>query len=133
MSRYLLDTNACVEYLRNSSPNIVQRIQSTPPSSLFLCSIVIAELHYGAYKSASPVANLHLLRSFVSQFIRLPVDEQTAALSGQLRAALESRGTPIGPYDLLIAATALQHGLTVVTNNLSEFSRVPNLTMESWQ
>jgi tRNA(fMet)-specific endonuclease VapC len=133
MTVYLLDTNVCVEFLRQRSASVVQRITASKPSDLRLCSVVVAELYYGAHKSTNPSANIALLGRFMSQFVSLPIDEQVGVTAGQLRADLERAGTPIGPNDLLIAAVGFVHGFTVVTNNLSEFTRVPNLVVESWQ
>ena len=133
MTTYLLDTNVCVEFLRQRNPIVVQRITAAKPSNLRLCSVVVAELYYGAHKSANPSANVALLERFLSQFASLPIDDLVGIRAGQLRADLDRVGTPIGPNDLLIAAVGLVHGLTVVTHNLSEFSRVPNLAVETWQ
>ena len=112
---------------------MVQRITAAKPSDLRLCSVVVAELYYGAHKSANPSANVALLERFLSQFASLPIDDLVGIRAGQLRADLDRVGTPIGPNDLLIAAVGLVHGLTVVTHNRSEFSRVPNLAVETWQ
>jgi tRNA(fMet)-specific endonuclease VapC len=96
---------------------------------------VQAELYHGAYKSSVPyrAANLALLARFFPQFDTLVFDEAAADVCGRVRAQLESLGTPIGPYDLQIAAIALVHQLTVVTHNVAEFNRVPGLTVEDWE
>lgn len=132
MTTYLLDTNVCVEFLRQRNANVVRRITASKPGELRVCSIVLAELYYGAHKSDKPAANVELLGRFLSQFVSLPVDDHVGIVAGQLRADLDRAGTPIGPNDLLIAAVGLVHGLTVVTHNLGEFTRVPNLVVESW-
>lgn len=133
MSGYLLDTNVCIEYLRNRNANAVRRIRAEPTQNIRLCSIVIGELFYGAYYSPDPPRNLALLRRFVSMFASLPFDDAIAEIYGRERAQLRQAGTQIGPHDLQIAAIAVVHQLTVVTHNVSEFSRVPGLLIEDWQ
>jgi tRNA(fMet)-specific endonuclease VapC len=132
---YLLDTNTCIHYLRQRNPHVIRRMQARQRREIRLCSVVQAELYYGAYKSPAAYrpANLALLASFFSQFTNLPFDDAAADVFGRIRAHLESLGTPIGPYDLQIASIALVHKLTVVTHNVAEFGRVPGLTVEDWE
>jgi tRNA(fMet)-specific endonuclease VapC len=94
--------------------------------------VVLAELVVGAYKSSQPAANLSLIHQLTQQFACLAFDETSADPYAQTRCHLEKIGQPIGPYDLQIAAIALQHSLTVVTHNVSEFSRVPGLKVADW-
>ena len=131
--RYLLDTNACVAYLTARSPNVVTRLHATAPDNVVLCSVVKAELLYGARKSARVQENLERLAAFFVPFPSLPFEDVAAEQYGELRAALEKQGRPIGPNDLIIAAIALAHGLTLVTSNHAEFGRVPGLSVEDWQ
>ena len=131
MTTYLLDTNVCVEFLRQQNANVARRITASKPGDFRLCSIVLAELYYGAHMSENPAANVALLGRFLLQIVSLPIDDQVGVVAGQLRADLDRAGTPIGPNDRLIAAVGLAHGLTVVTHNLGEFSRVPSLIVES--
>lgn len=133
MSIYLLDSNTCVEYLRNRNPLVVQRIQKEPTQNLRLCSVVLGELYCGAFRSPDPARNLALLQKFTSKFTSLPFDDAAAIVYGEQRARLEKLGTKIGPHDMQIASIALIHGLTVVTHNTSEFTRVPGLVVEDWQ
>ena len=133
MTTYLLDTNSCVEYLRNRNPNVIQRMRQTPTASIRLCSVVLAELYFGAFRSADPAKNLSLLQTFLGKFQSLPFDDAASAIYGQERSRLERLGTKIGPHDLQIAAIALVHGLTVVSHNVGEFSRVQGLAIEDWQ
>jgi tRNA(fMet)-specific endonuclease VapC len=133
VSVYLLDTNTCVEYLRSRNAHVIQRIQSQPTQNIRLCSVVLGELFYGAFHSPNPVTNLALLRRFLSRFASLPFDDAAAEAYGDARASLRQLGIQIGPHDLQIAAIALGSGLTVVTHNVSEFSRVQGLTIEDWQ
>ncbi|MBI2929191.1 MAG: type II toxin-antitoxin system VapC family toxin [Verrucomicrobia bacterium] len=130
---YLLDTNACVGYLRGRSVTIRDRMMALPAEEVVLCSVVKAELYYGARKSERPVQNLAVLAVFFERFTSLPFDDPAAEAYGRIRAELEAAGTPIGPNDLLIAAIALSRQVTVVTRNSSEFSRVPGLQCENWE
>ena len=97
-------------------------------------SVALAELFYGAHHGvvAKLAANLALIARLQQQFRSLPFDDRAAADYGELRAYLDANGTPIGPNDLMIAAIARIHGLTLVTNNTKEFSRVPGLKLEDW-
>jgi tRNA(fMet)-specific endonuclease VapC len=94
--------------------------------------VVKAELFHGALKSRNE-KNLTLVKIFSTSFESLPFDDQAAEIYGHIRAALEKQGKLIGPYDLLIAAIALANNVTLVTHNLDEFKRVPNLVLEDWQ
>jgi tRNA(fMet)-specific endonuclease VapC len=132
---YLLDTNVCIQYLRNRDPALIARIQSQPPDEVRLCSVVQAELYYGAYKGppAYQAANLALLARFLPRFQSHPFDDAAAEVFGRVRADVASRGVMLGPYDLQIAAIALVHGLTLVTHNTREFSTVTSLNLDDWQ
>lgn len=130
---YLLDTNVCVSYLRGKNRDRIEpRLSAVTPGGVALCSVVKAELLYGAARSQQPEQNRTHLQRFFSGFPSLSFDDQAAAAYGTLRAALETLGTPIGPNDLMIAAIALVSGLTLVTHNVAEFSRVPGLPIEDW-
>jgi tRNA(fMet)-specific endonuclease VapC len=131
MSRYLLDSNICIAWLKNDKA-IVQRIIAAGENQICLCAPVKAELWYGACKSLRVAENQASLARLFSDFPSLPFDDKAALHSGDIRAYLARCGTPIGPYDLLIAAIALAHGLTVVTHNTREFDRVPGLMLEDW-
>ncbi|MGR3277250.1 type II toxin-antitoxin system VapC family toxin [Acaryochloris marina NIES-2412] len=131
---FLLDTNACIQLLKaNNQSAISQRLAQYSPGDIRLCAPVKSELFYGAYKSVKQQANLVRLQRFYQQFQSIPFEDKAAEVCGQIRAVLASKGTPIGPYDLQIAAIALTHNLTVVTDNVGEFSRVDNLLWENWQ
>jgi tRNA(fMet)-specific endonuclease VapC len=132
VTTYLLDTNACVECLRNRNAGVVARFQSCSPRELRLCFVVVAELCYGAYKSPNPAANLTLVQTFAAPLIRVPFDDLAADVYGRIRADLERRGQAIGPNDTMIAAIAVANGLTIVTHNTTEFSRVSGLLIEDW-
>ena len=115
--KYLLDTNVCVDYLRGRHPALVERIQRTPPGNLRLCSVVVAELRYGADRSGRPKANHSHIDVLIDEIECLDFDLAAAAAYGRLRNRLESAGETIGPNDLLIAAHALSQSLVLVTDN----------------
>jgi len=131
--RTLLDTNACIALLNASSSRLTARVARCSPSDLAISSVTEAELVFGAHRSARPAANLRLLARFFEPLPSLPFDSRAAGHYGRIRAELLSGGTPIGPNDLLIAATALAHDLLVVTRNTREFSRVVGLRVEDWE
>jgi len=131
--RYLLDTNACISYLNNPVSPIRARLSQFQPSAIFICSVVKAELFYGVLNSGNPNKNMDKLNFFLKQIQSLPFDDNAALFFGEVRAQLARIGRPIGPYDLQIAAIALQHKLTLVTHNMAEFSRVPALLCEDWE
>ena len=133
MSPYLLDTNAWIEYLRGRNLKLRQHVASHRPRDVRLCSVVLGELYHGAYKSSKKEQDLALIDDLARAFDSHSFDEAAAEAFGELRAFLESKGMRIGPYDLQIAAIALANRLTLVTHNISEFSRVPGLSFEDWQ
>jgi tRNA(fMet)-specific endonuclease VapC len=104
-----------------------------PRQEVALSSVTKAELYYGAYQSARREANLKVLHQFFQEFATLPFDEKCEEVYGTVRAQLASTGTPIGPNDLLIAATALANDRTLVTHNTREFGRVKGLRVEDWE
>src|SRR2546423_165484 len=111
---YLLDTNAWAAYLNNSSAGVVRRIVAQP-AEVVLCSVVKAELYYGAFHGTRAAANLALLDNLFRRFDSLPFDDAAAEVCGRVRATLARQGTPIGPNDVMIAAIALVHDAVVVT------------------
>jgi len=130
---YLLDTNACITLLNRTNSPLVDRFRATLPSRIRLCSVVKMELLAGARKSNNPAANLQKLRRFFSPIKSLPFEDGCAEQAGSIRAELERLGTPIGPMDTLIAGIALHYEVTLVSQNLQEFSRVPGLTLVNWE
>jgi tRNA(fMet)-specific endonuclease VapC len=132
---FLLDTNAVVALLRNKPARVRERFRAAEGSAdrMAVSSVVLFELWYGAAKSSQAAENAERLRVFLSGDLDLlDFDGRDAQVAGQVRAGLEQSGTPIGAYDLLIAGQALRRGLTVVTANASEFSRVPGLSWQDW-
>ncbi len=130
---YLLDTNACISYLNRADSPVRTQMQSLKPHQIYLCSVVKSELFFGAMKSQQPEKALQKLKFFFANLPSLTFDDTAAAKFGEIRAFLQQRGTPIGPYDLQIAAIALVNNLTLVTHNTREFSRVPDLKLEDWE
>ena len=128
----LLDTNICIAYLHRAEQDVIQKFAQRKPRELVLCSIVKAELLYGARRSKRVSENLQRLEQFFASFESLPFDDKAADFYGANRAVLASGGTPIGINDLFIASIALAHDLTVVTRNTREFARVPGLRLEVW-
>lgn len=132
---YLLDTNAVVAMLRNKPAAVRERFTEAAGngSSIAVSSIVLFELWYGVEKSQQVPENTERLRLFLSGDLELlDFDDEDAQTAGRVRALLEKAGTPIGAYDVLIASQALRRGLTVVTANTSEFSRVSGLNLVDW-
>lgn len=128
----LLDTSICIPLINRDEPAVAKRLLANAPGSIVLCSVVRAELEFGARHSAHVATNLERVTRFCAQFESLPFDDEAAVAYGQLRAQLRREGAPIGANDLLIAAIALAHSLVLVTRNVREFRRVPGLSVEAW-
>jgi len=131
--KYLLDTNVCVTFLNQRKPMLSKRFLATATSDKVICSVVRAELFYGAYKSQHQPGSLLTIESFLSGYPNLDFDQMASRIYGEIRADLERKGTPIGPHDLQIASIAHAYSLTLVTHNTSEFCRVQNLLPEDWE
>jgi tRNA(fMet)-specific endonuclease VapC len=128
--RFLLDTNAVIGLLNNATSAVAVRARLVSPREVGISSIVAHELFYGAFKSARPAQNATLVDNL--QFQVIEFDMEDARQAGEIRAELAKQGTPIGPYDVLIAGQALARGVTLVTHNTKEFSRVPGLQIQDW-
>ena len=132
---YILDTNAVIAVLKNQPASVRHRLRRArfEGASIAVSSVVLYELWYGVARSEHRRENAERLRVFLSADVSvLSFDEEDARAAGDLRASLESAGTPIGPYDLLIATQALRLGATMVTANVSEFGRVDGLSWQDW-
>ena len=129
---YLLDTDICIYLINGRNPKIINAFKSRPLGEIALSAVTLAELEYGASKSAHRDRNRLMLIGFASPFTILPFDGYDAEIFGILRMRLERAGTPIGPYDLQIAAQALARNCVLVTNNVREFERIPGLKIENW-
>ena len=130
---YLLDTNICIFLIKNKFPNFTNKILSSNSDDLFLSSVSIAEMEYGASKSQNREKNRQALLDFCTDFNNILdfTTEDTEAY-GLIRAYLEKEGKVIGPYDMQIAAQAMTRNLTVITNNYDEFVRIPWIKVEDW-
>lgn len=132
--RYLLDTNVLSEVIRKE-PNreLMQRLNEVAPREATTSVVCVAELRHGAARVAhGALLWKRITREILSRVDILPLSETEAVRAGDLLATLESQGEPIGMEDVWIGATALEHGLTVVTRNLKHFRRIPGLKSESW-
>ncbi len=129
---FLLDTNICIALLKGNEKSLIKKFQESEPSSFYLCSVVKAELLYGAHKSERVNDNLDLLEKFFAQFRSFGFDDEAAEFYGISRALLTKAGSPVGANDLLIASIAQVNQITLLTRNLREFSRIPGLRYEVW-
>ena len=129
----LLDTNLCIGILNQGNQNIIQRFMQHSPNEIALCSIVKAELLYGARHSQKVESNLLLLQQFFAPLTSLPFDDRCAEEAGLIRADLVAQGKSLGPNDILIAATARAHDALLVTHNTKEFSRITGLRLQAWE
>lgn len=129
---YLLDTNTCIYFMKNSFPALTEKLFKTDPSKLYISAVTVFELEYGAEKSKWGDRTRQKLAMFLAPFTIIPFTADDAAIAGRIRGQLEKQGTPIGPYNVQIAAQAVSRGLTVLTHNTAEFRRVPGLKLEDW-
>ena len=129
---FYLDTNTCIYFLNGDFPALRQRLLSHRPAEIGIPSLVKAELLFGAMKSRTRKANLQTVREFLQPFTVAEFGDPEAEHYAQIRAALEEGGTPIGPNDLVIAATVRSQDGILVTHNTNEFSRVPGLAIVDW-
>jgi len=129
--RYLLDANAVIALLNDATSKTAKRARRERPGEMAISAIVAHELFYGAFRSRRTAQNLTLIDAL--QFIVLEFDKEDARQAGEVRAVLASKGTPIGPYDVLIAGQAVARDMILVTHNTQEFGRVPRLRLEDWQ
>ena len=130
--RYLLDTNTCIAAMRHHTL-VLQRLAAVAPADCAISSITTYELYTGIEKCADPTKELAMVNLLLATVSELAFDGQAAREAGRIRALLESQGRMIGAYDVLLAGHARSAGLTLVTANVGEFSRVPGLNWENWQ
>jgi tRNA(fMet)-specific endonuclease VapC len=129
--RYLLDANAVIALLNDTTGPIARRIRRHAPRDVAVSAVVLHELYYGAFKSQRVERNVAHVDAL--QFPVVEFDQEDARQAGEIRAHLASKGTPIGPYDVLIAGQARARKLTLVTHNTTEFRRVSGLKVEDWK
>ena len=128
---YVLDTNVLIYYFKGMG-NVAAHLLSHAPKEIGIPTIVLFELEVGIAKSTSPEKRTQQLAELAKIVHVLPFNYATAQVAAQIRTNLEIKGTPIGPYDMLIAATAVAHRAILVTRNGQEFSRIENLMSENW-
>ena len=129
--RYLLDANAVIGLLNDVSSNLAQRARRKKPADIAISAIVAHELFYGAFKSRRAERNVALVDAL--RFAVIEFDKEDARQAGKIRALLASKGTPIGPYDVLIAGQAMARNMVLVTGNTGELERIPGLRLEDWR
>lgn len=129
--KYLLDANAVIALLNDTKSRTARRVRRHKPGDVGISAIVVHELYYGAFKSRRTARNVALIDAL--QFEVMEFNEEDAKQAGEVRALLAARGTPIGPYDVLIAGQARARKLVLVTRNTAEFARVPDLRIEDWE
>ena len=132
MLKFMLDTNICIFTIKNR-PEHVREAFNAHHGQLCISTVTLMELVFGAEKSSNPQRNLAVVEGVAARLDVLKYDWEAAANTGQLRAELAKLGTPIGPYDQMIAGHARSLGLVLVTNNTREFERVPGLRIEDWR
>lgn len=128
--KFLLDTNAVIAVIAGNS-SVLARLSDYVPSDFGVSSVVMHELYFGVYRSARIADNLARVEAL--RFEVLDLSQGDAKVAGKIRADLKRKGSPIGPYDLLIAGQAVARSLTLITNNVKEFCRVERLKYEDWQ
>ena len=129
---YFLDTNICTYYLKGLYPALLDRMLSRNVNEIKIASVVKAELLYGAAKSKKREDNTIKVRQFLLPFAVIPFCDRAAEIYAEIRSDMAKKGTPIGPNDLIIAATTIANSGTLVTNNENEFSRIDSLEIENW-
>ena len=130
---YILDTNICIFLKNKKPPHVLEKLKTVIGKPLYISSVTVAELQFGVYNSQYPEKNRVSLLEFLAPFQLLDFDDEDAEQFGIIKKKLRERGTPIGPYDLLIASQALAKKLTLVTNNTDEFARIDGLRLEDWK
>lgn len=131
MQKYMLDSNICIYTIKNRPPSVRQEFVQHQ-DMMCISTITKMELIVRVEKSAVPERNLNIVESFIARLEVLDYGQRAAEHTGQLRAELDRKGTPIDPYDQMIAGHARSQGLVLVTNNTREFERVPGLRIENW-
>jgi tRNA(fMet)-specific endonuclease VapC len=130
--KFLLDTNICIYIIKQKPVGVLNKFKAYDVGDIAISSITVAELEFGVQKSQFPEKNRQALAQFLIPLSVVAFDRSAAIVYGKVRSDLEKQGTPIGSLDTLIAAHALSLQITLVTNNVKEFNRVPNLKLENW-
>jgi tRNA(fMet)-specific endonuclease VapC len=130
--QYLLDTNICIYLIKQKPSQVLERFQTLALSDIGISSITVAELAYGVFKSQQQEKNRSALLQLLIPLEIIDFDQAAATVYGEIRSDLERRGLVIGAMDMLIASHALSLGVTLISNNVREFARVGNLSLENW-
>jgi tRNA(fMet)-specific endonuclease VapC len=132
MTRYLLDTNICIYLIKKHPPEVLARFQQIQLKQLHIPTITLFELYYGIEKNNSQQRNLAALENFIAPLTIVDFTLDAAKKAAKIRNNLQKSGTPIGAYDIQIAAIATSLNMTLLTNNTREFERVKGLKLENW-
>lgn len=132
MNQYLLDTNICIYIINQKPESVYKKFKKVNLDNICISSITEFELRYGVEKSEKSEKNRIILNEFLSYLNIISFESKTSSIAGAIRSKLEMKGEMIGPYDLLIAAQALEGGYTLVTNNEKEFKRIKDLKIDNW-
>jgi|SRR5690554_5334500 len=130
--KYMLDTNICIYIIKEKPKKVINKFHTLDIGDICISSITLVELEYGVEKSNYTERNRLALAGFLSSIEVLSFSDKAAVEYGKIRANLEKQGNIIGAYDLMIGAHALSENITLVTNNMKEFKRIPNLSLENW-
>lgn len=130
--RFLLDTNICIYAMKSRPESVTRRLAAARSNDLAISSVTVFELWYGVERSKAVARNSEALREFLAPLRQLEFDSVDALACARIRADLEAKGSPIGPYDLQIAAQALRRKLTLITHDAAEFKRVAGLKLADW-
>lgn len=130
--KYMLDTNICIYAMKNKPEKVLQRLKNEINEGVCISSITLAELEYGMKHSSNPAKNEQALLRFLVPLSVLPFGAAAASEYGEIRTFLQKQGTPIGSLNMLIAGHAKAEEITLVTNNVREFEKVPLLELENW-
>ncbi len=129
---YLLDTNICIYLIKKRPHEVLDRFSQHSPQDVAISTVTLFELQYGIEKSQHPQRSKDALAKFLLPLSLINLDRFSAIEAAKIRAQLEKKGIPIGPYDLFIAGLARSRDMTLVTNNIKEFKRVSGLRLENW-
>jgi len=132
MIRYLLDTDICIYLIKKHPPEVLARFQQTQLKQLHISTITVFELYFGIEKNNSQQRNLVALENFITPLTLVDFSVESAKKAAKIRSILQKQGTPIGAYDLQIAAIAVAENMTLLTHNVREFERVKGLKLENW-
>jgi len=130
--KFLIDTDIIIYWLTNTYPSINRRIQQVGKKSVFISSITVAELYFGAYNSVKKEENLGVTDGLLAKMKIVPFDNKAGKCFGEIKATLKKKGRIISDSDIFIAATAFSNNFILVTNNEAHFGRIENLTIENW-